>query len=176
MGFVLNGQILEKVSTGGGPRLRLTESQDRIRGATWGGDDRIIFGTATDGLFEVSGSGGAPEVLTTPDFDQGDRSHAFPAIIPGRGAVVFVISRGLRRIDGQLTVLDLATGEVTRLGLSGLAPQYVSTGHLVYATADGWVSAVPFDAESLAVTGIPAPLVEGVMVKNMGLSGFPNDI
>ena len=34
------------------------------------------------------------------------------------------------------------------------------------------MSAVPFDAESLAVTGIPAPLVEGVMVKNIGAANF----
>ena len=81
----------------------------------------------------------------------------WPFIIPGRQAVVFAISAGTPRTDGQLAVLDLNTSEVTRLGLAGVSPHYVSTGHLVYAAEDGSVRAVPFDATSLAVTGVRSP-------------------
>ena len=71
-----------------------------------------------------------------------------------------------------LAVLDLDTGAVTRLGLPGVSPHYVSTGHLVYAAEDGSVRAVPFDASSLEVTGNPVPLVEGVVVKTSGAANF----
>ena len=167
---------LQKVSIFGGSPETLTESPSNILGASWGTDDQIIFGTNADGLFRVSAGSGEPEVLTTLDPEQGETTHQWPFIIPGREAVVFVISAG-RGFDtglttGQLAVLDLNTDEVTRLGLAGVSPHYVSTGHLVYAVEDGSLRAVPFDAGSLEVTGNPVPLVEGVMVKASGAANF----
>jgi serine/threonine-protein kinase len=85
---------------------------------------------------------------------------------------VFTISAGIPLVTGQLAVLDLDTREVRRLGLAGVSPHYVSTGHLVYAVEDGSVRAVPFDVASLTVTGNPVPLVEGVVVKGTGAANF----
>ena len=99
------------------------------------------------------------------DTEQGERSHTWPSIIRGRESVLFVISTGAPLTTWQLAVLDLRTGEVTRLGLAGISPHYVSTGHLVYAAEDNSLRAVPFDATSLAVTGNPVPLIEDVVVK-----------
>ena len=91
IGFYDNSaRILQKVSILGGPPVTLTESSGAIRGATWGTDDQIIFGTGGAGLFRVSGGGGEPETLTTLDTEQGESSHRWPFIIPGREAVVFV--------------------------------------------------------------------------------------
>jgi serine/threonine-protein kinase len=73
---------------------------------------------------------------------------------------------------GELAVLDLSTSEIIRLGLPGTSPHYVSTGHLVYAAEDGSVRAVPFDVESLEVTGNPVPLVEGVAASGSGAADF----
>ena len=66
----------------------------------------------------------------------------------------------------------LVAGTVTRLGLAGVSPHYVSTGHLVYAVEGGSLRAVPFDATSLTVTGNPVPVVEGVNVKPSGAADF----
>ena len=63
---------------------------------------------------------------------------------------------------GQLAVLDLDTRDVTRLGITGTSPHYVSTGHVVYGGAGGVIRAVPFDAASLTATGDPVTLVDGV--------------
>jgi serine/threonine-protein kinase len=174
VGFVddSTGTILQKVSILGGPPVKLTESPDAILGATWGIDDQIIFGRRETGLFRVSGGGGEPEPLTTPDTEQGEVGHHWPSTIPDREAVVFVVSTGLPLLTGQLAVLDLATGDVTRLGLAGVSPRYVSTGHLVYGAEDGSVYAVPFDAASLEVTGNPVPLLEGVVTKVSGAADF----
>ena len=155
--------------------VTVTESPTSIWGASWGTDDQIIFGTVTSGLFIVPAGGGDPEVLTTPDTEQGEAHHMWPFIIPDREAVVFVISTGTGsepRADGQLAVLDLSTGEVTRLGLAGVSPRYVSTGHLVYAAEDGSLPAVPFDATLLEVTGNPVSLIQGVSVKVSGAADF----
>ena len=164
------GRVLQKVSVFGGPPVILTESEDLIIGASWGTDDRIIFGTSTGGLERVSGGGGEPEPLTTVDTEE--RNHLWPSIIPGREAVVFVINPDIPLTDGQLGVFDLETGDVTPLGLAGVSPHYVSTGHLVYGAEDGSVRAVPFDASALEVTGNPVPLVENVVVKDSGAANF----
>ena len=173
VGFVDRGFTrLQRVSILGGPPVELAEVPQPAVGGSWGTDDQIIFGTVGGGLLRVSGGGGEPETLTTLDTEQGENGHLWPSIIPGREAVVFVISTGPPLTTGQLAVLDLNTGDVTRLGLAGVSPHYVSTGHLVYAAEDGSVRAVPFDASSLAVTGNPVPLVEGVAVKGSGGANF----
>ena len=172
VGFVSSATTLQKVSIFGGPPVALTESPAGIVGASWGTDDRIIFGTGSSGLFGVSGGGGEPEVLTTLDTEEGEVYHRWPSIIPGRGAVVFVTGTGAPLTTGQLAVLDLESGGVTRLGIAGVSPRYVSTGHLVYASGDGSVRAVPFDATTFAVTGNPVPLIEGVEVKGSGAANF----
>ena len=183
VGFVdPSGTTLQKVPIIGGAPVMVAESPDEILGASWGTDDRIIFGTYESrggGLLRVSAAGGEPETLTTVDTEQGEVNHSWPSIIPDREAVVFVISAlGSRptgqagQLSGQLAVLDLDTGDVTRLGLAGFSPHYVSTGHLVYAVEDGSVRAVPFDATALEVTGTPVPLVEDVFVKSSGVTNF----
>ena len=173
IGSIATQTTLQRVSILGGPPQTLTESPAGILGASWGTNDQIIFGTRDSGLFRVSGGGGDPEPLTALDAEQGETSHTWPFIIPGRDAVVFVIATGTSPLlTGQLAVFDLATEAATPLGLPGVSPQYASTGHLVYATADGSVTAVPFDADSLKVNGDPVPLVEGVVVKPSGAADF----
>ena len=144
----------------------------QVAGASWGTDDQIIFGTFGAGLFRVSGDGGEAEALTALDEEQGELTHYWPFIIPGGEAVVFATAEGGLLASGQLAVLDLGTGEITRLGLAGTSPHYVSTGHLVYAAVDGVVRAVPFDAATLEVVGDPVPLVEGVVTKSSGAADF----
>ena len=68
-------------------------------------------------------------------------------------------------------MLALDTGTVTRLGLTGVSPHDAPSGHLVYATGDGVISAVPFDVDSLQVSGGPVPLLEGVMLRQSGAAG-----
>ena len=149
--------------------MTVAELPGALFGASWGTDDQIIFGSSA-GLFRVSGGGGEPEALTTLDTEQREDAHLLPFIIPGRE--VFVIGAGLPLTTGQLAVLDLDTGDVTQLGLAGVSPRYVSTGHLVYAVEDGSVRAVPFDVTSLEVTGSPVPLIENVVVKGTGAANF----
>ena len=163
---------LQKVSMFGRPPVTLGESPNPIFGASWGLDDEIIFGTFGAGLFQASGGDGEPEALTVLDVDQGETAHLWPFIISGRQAVLFVISTGSPLTTGQLAALELNTGEITQLGLAGVSPHYVSTGHLVYAAQDGSVRAVPFDADRLEITGNPVPLIEGISVKSSGAGNF----
>ena len=173
VGFTdMSQTFLRRVPILGGTPVTLTETQNQIFGASWGTDDWIIFGTAGAGLFRVPATGGDPEPLTTLDTDRDEGSHVWPAIIEEAHVVLFVIAAGTPPTAGQLAVLDLDTGAVTRLGVAGASPHYVPTGHVVYAVEDGSVRAVPFDAASLEVTGNPVSLIDGVMVKRSGAAAF----
>ena len=173
VGFAGSSLHLEKVSLFGGAPETLAQLPAVIGGASWGADDLIIVGMLGAGLFRVPGAGGEPEVLTTLDAEQGETAHARPSIIPNHQAVLFVIASGQPvRTSGQLAVLALETREVTRLGLAGTSPRYVSTGHLVYATEDSSVRAVPFDPGQLVVTGDPVTLVKRVVVKDNGAANM----
>ena len=173
VGFLDGLGTLRKVSIVGGPPVTLIESPDVVVGASWGADDQIIVGRLNGGLFRVPGGGGEPEFLTTLDTDQGEAGHLWPAVIPGRRAVLFVTTMSAAPLTNpQLAVLALDTGDVTRLGIDGVSPRYVSTGHLIYGVMDGTVRAVPFDVDSLEVTGSPVPLLEDVMVKISGAVNF----
>ena len=136
---------------------------------SWGEDDQIIVG-GLGGLRRVPAGGGEPEVLTISDADRGETVPGSPSIIAGANAVLFGIFTGRSVAAGssQLAVLALGTGEVSRLGLAGISPRYVVTGHLVYVALDGSLRAVPFDPDQLTVTGNPVTLVDGVLVKNLG--------
>ena len=134
-------------------------------------DDQIIVGSNA-GLLRVSADTGETESLTTVDAQRGEITHAWPFIIPDREAVLFVITTGPPLSTGQLAVFSLATGEMTPLGLAGVSPRYLSTGHLVYVTETGSISAVGFDTTALAVTGTPVPVVEGVSLQPTGAAQF----
>ena len=154
----------------GGAPTTLYRSVRQIFGASWGADGHIVFGQRGAGLLRVSADGGgAPEVLTTLDPDDGGLGHAWPYIIPGRQAVLFVMGTGVTR---QLAVVELDTRRVTTLGIEGTSPRYVRTGHLVYVGGDGTLRGVPFDVSRLEVTGTPVALVEGIMVKATGAANF----
>jgi hypothetical protein len=75
----------------------------------------------------------------------------YPSFVPGHDAVLFTAHD---EADGpkKLCVVDLSTGVVSDLGVEGRAPQYVSSGHLVWTRDDGlW--AARFDVESLRAIG-----------------------
>ena len=172
VGFISGARTLQKVSILGGAPLTVTTWTDTILGASWGTDDRIIFGTRVSGLFSVPGGGGEPEILTTLDAELGESGHLWPSIISSENAVLFVTAMGAALSTGRLAVLDLDTGEVIRLGLAGSSPHYVSTGHLVYVGEDGSLRAAPFDPKRLEVTGSPVPLIEDIAVKYTGAADF----
>ena len=166
VGFFSRDFSLRKMSVLGGPAVTLSEGGGQPHGASWGEDDRIIFSLNDNGgLRRVSAAGGEPEVLTTPDTEQGEASHRWPEILPGGRVVLFTISSGLTAEAKQVAVLNLDTGEQTVLIPVGSNPRYSPTGHIVYGTG-GTLRAVPFDFDRLDVSGDPVPVLEGVMTKD----------
>jgi serine/threonine-protein kinase len=173
IGFVdrISGHVLKKVAVTGGPAVTLaTLDTGGPSGATWGPDDTIIVATASvaTGLQRVAAAGGLITVLTRPDRAQGEADHFWPEMLPGGRAVLFTITALTGGLDAaQVAVLDLQTGMRRILVRGGSHAHYVSSGHLVYATA-GTLRAVPFDLARLETRGTPVPVVPDVVTTGNG--------
>ena len=169
VGFVAEDEnSMQKVSILGGPPVTICELPADLRGASWGQDDVIIFGTASDGgLMRVSGAGGEPETITTPQ----EGRHVRPDILPGGAGVLFTIDRGPGLGNEDVALLNMDTGEHHVIIPGGTDARYLPTGHIVYGV-DGTLRAVAFDLSSLEITSDPVPVVEDVLVKSSGAANF----
>ena len=75
-------------------------------------------------------------------------------------------------LNSRILILEIETGDVRELVASGNQPRYVSTGHLIYGHGDGALMGVPFDVETLQVTGAPVTLLPSLAVFGGGASQF----
>jgi serine/threonine-protein kinase len=142
-----SGGWLQKIAVVGGAPVLLTESPNPL-GVRWDQDDTIIY-SQSGRIRRVSADGGDPEWL-------GENAGALaPQLLPDGTTVLFESVN-----DGQIAVRARESDTPTIL-FAGQRPTYLSTGHLVYVQ-DGVLSAVPFDAGTLKVTGRAVPLTEGV--------------
>lgn len=175
LGFTDGGQI-KKVAIGGGPVTSIAAIDAPTgRGAAWGQDGTIVFGTTNGrtGLLRVSENGGVPEVLTRPDPSRGEADHFWPEWLPDGRAVLFTIAARSGGLDAsKVAVLDLASGTTTVL-FAGSHAFYVPltpsapTGHLLFATR-GTMWAVPFDPAQRKVQGNPQVVLRDVVTMASG--------
>ena len=157
LGFWVAGQ-LKKVAVSGGAPVSLADLPTRPRGASWGADDMILYGQP-DGIMQVPGASGRPELLIA--VEEGEAIYG-PQMLPGGEWVLFTLSAGGDSPDeAQIVTQSVTTGERTMLIDGGLDGRYLPTGHLLYFL-NGVLLAVPFDVGSRQVVGGPVPLVEGV--------------
>ncbi len=160
LGFFAN-QKLKKISVRGGAAQTLADAT-LSNGASWRSQGTIAFSAATSSfLQQVPEAGGEPQELT--HLEAGEVSHRWPEFLPGGKAMLFAASTSsFSWSNSRIAVQSIGTGARQYLQQAGSQPHYASSGHLVYAQGST-LMAVPFDAQSLAVTGPAAPVVEGVL-------------
>jgi Tol biopolymer transport system component len=163
LAFFVSGK-LKKVAVSGGAPQTICDAGGGFFGATWGPDDTIVFApTFREGLSKCAASGGARQVLTTPDKAKHEKSHRWPQFLPGGRAVLFnIISVDVPSFDdARIAVLALDTGQIRILLDGGTNPRFVPTGHLMYVRGASLI-AVPFDPRRLEITGQSIPVLDGV--------------
>ncbi len=167
-----DGPALKKVSIAGGAPITICQVQGQSRGASWGDDNSIVFGTTdtATGLFRVSASGGELAELTTPDPAKGEPDHWYPSVLPGGRGVLFTITARNAASRAQVAVLDPKTGQHKTL-TRGSQAEFVQGGHLLYVASET-LHAVRFDLERLEVLGDPVPLVDGVWTAGGGAANY----
>ncbi|HJS48273.1 MAG TPA: hypothetical protein VJ773_09835, partial [Gemmatimonadales bacterium] len=167
---------IQVVSLSGGPPVTVLDSA--VGGAVaWGPDDHLYFLHPTEPeVYRVSAAGGRPELVTRLQGPAG-AAYDWPAILPnGKGIILTVGPRRTSTTPGTSTgdrlsvqAFDLETG-ASRGAVTGAFGRYAPTGHLVYATLDRVLLAAPFDQGSLAFTGRPVAMLEGVDVRSEGIT------
>ena len=141
---------------GGVPRVL----HQPIRGYPhWGDDGNVYFMDAgTGGISRIPGGGGLVERITERQ-DGEDTPHYNPIFVAEGDAVLFAVNVGE---TPQIQSVDLSSGEVGVLVVGGARPHYTRTGHLVYLTPQGDLTAAPFDPSNMVLTGAGVPVIRGV--------------
>jgi serine/threonine-protein kinase len=138
-------------------------------GGLWREDGTILFYGANGApVQKVAAAGGKPQPAV-PALRQNGREVSVPAYWPQAlpdGSLLVQSDAP----DGTPVAanLDLKTGEMTPLAITGLFPKYTSTGHIVYLREDATLMAVPFDAARRVTTGPAVALLEDVSVTGNG--------
>lgn len=163
-----SGNELRKIQVDGGNPVTLT-TVERPSGAAWPViDELIVF--QQDGFqfrrVKASGSGETSVLL--------ESQFGAPSMLPDGKWVVGHLG------SGQLAMMSLADTSmlaITRRGvvpldsvhlddlLIGYSPKYVRSGHLVFGSGDGGLTALPFDPVGRRVLGGPVPVVSGVRIE-----------
>ena len=148
---------LRKINLLGGRPIDLAPAQDR-RGLVWNTDGYIYFAPQSNsGIVRVSETGGPVEPVTELDEGRRERTHRWPALLPGGKALLFTSDTFQSTEyydDARIEVVDLETGQrkVVLEGSSRAA--WFASGHLLFAR-DGSLFAAPFDLDRLQTTGNP---------------------
>ena len=159
---------LRKAPVGGGAPVTLADDVPAL-GGSWGDDDRIVIG-GMGNLLRVPATGGPPEAVLPPEAVADLAVCSAPQVLPGSRALLFT---ELSTTGGPvLKAVSLAAAEpeprVVATGVAGAT--YTPTGHLLIQEATRLtpgrlgggattLTAAPFDAERLELTGAPVPVV-----------------
>ncbi len=159
IGF-FSGGSLEKVSSDGGPPVRLCEAP-RVLGACWGDDGFIYFAPA--GLPEirrVPEEGGTPAVVVKAASGEAVASFRWPDALPGGKTILFTTSSAhFLEQHYRTEAYSLSSGKRVVLSDDAADARYLAPGYLVFTRGNVLMGA-PFDPKGLKLAGPAVPLIE----------------
>ena len=156
IGFFTNAKL--KIISASGGRAETVADAPSGRGAVWTRSNVIIFAPDAGGpLFRVSPNGGTPEAVTvTRCREKGIRASLSHAPAGRRALPVCGASRQERQVSTSLPARSPTSSRKLVASLEA-APVYAEPGWLLYAR-QGVLTALPFDARALQITGDPVIL------------------
>jgi serine/threonine-protein kinase len=171
------GPELLIASVSGGPPIAVTRVTG-VAGASWGSDGFIYAdaqgGTFGGGLFRMPAKRAATaEPFTVLDSTKSEIDHVWPDVLPNGKAVLFTVVLGTRQGESTgyaIAVAEIPSGKHRILLQDAMHAVYVSSGYLLYATADRVLMAVPFDEKSLRITGDATPVADSIRVFGWGVA------
>ena len=146
IGFFARGKLRKAPVSGGAPVDRLRRADPARRRLGFGRHDRASRRRRPAASSVVSAFGGEPRPLTKADVAARERSHRWPAALPGGKAVLFSTQlSGSDYDEGIVEAVELATGKRTVVHKGGAFPRWAPSGHVLFARK-GTIYAVAFDA------------------------------
>ena len=159
IGFSAGGKY-NQISVQGGAVIPLADLP--FAGAGWSEDGGIVTSGST-GLIRIPPGGGAPTKVM--ELANGEFAAAYPQVLPGGKAVLFVSYVTLSADKASVEVVTLADGHRKTLVPGGTSARYLPTangsGHLIYTNKET-LFAVPFDLNRLEVRGTAVPVLDDV--------------
>ena len=112
-------------------------------------------------LHEVPARGGEPQLLFEPETSERGSGNSGPHFLPSESGVRSIVYTVGSRIDREIVVKNLETGEREVLA-EGAFPVYSPSGHILYQTAllSPGLWALPFSLETLKSVGEAFPIAE----------------
>ena len=157
VGFFAKGE-LKRIPISGGPAQTLAAATADVRGASWGGDDRIVFAPTFFGpLMQVSASGGKATPATKLDKGRNEGTHRWPSFLPDGRHFLYYAAPATGMEPGEIFVGDIGSGSVKHITQSSSLAVYASPGYLIFARGSTLV-AQPFNAKGLEIQGEATPL------------------
>jgi hypothetical protein len=165
VGFFSPGK-LRKIAVDGGRPIDLADAT-LDRGAVWCPDGSIVFAPSpTGGLFRLPAGGGAPVALT--EVGAGERTHRWPAVLPGGAEVAFtvgVVGQPGDYEESRIDVVELASGRRRPL-LTGASMVRFTANGIVLLARQGQVLATP-------LAGLSPATVESAKQVLKNVAGVP---
>jgi serine/threonine-protein kinase len=163
------------VPVDGGSPITVTDTPTGLSGASWGSDDFIyVDGSGPSSLLRIEAKRGAkPEQFTELDTASREVDHTWPDVLPNGKGVLFTVTFNGRNVEERgishaIAVADIPSGKHRVIVDDAMYPRYASSGHLLYVTKSRTLMAVPFDQNSMTVTGKPIVLTEGMRLGLLG--------
>ena len=157
------GNVLRKISVDGGQTTTLGETGGAVPyGLAWS-ESGVIYIGSFSGLYSVAESGGPPTPVAGVNATGPRMGRRWPLLLPGGKAIAY--ARGNGSSDaGRLSVLELATGEITDHDLPVETPLGLIDDRLVYISLVGAVMAVRVNVSTGDPLGEPVLIEDGVLV------------
>ncbi len=160
-----NARELQKVAVSGGSPITIcTLSSTGFYGGDWSPDDTIVFVPDYNaGLWTVPARGGTPRPLLETDPEHDRVVYVDPEVLPDGQGVLFTMASGRAIVaqDQDIAVLRPGAHEPQVLVRGGSNARYLPAGQIVYVRAGALLS-VGFDLSTLAVTGTPIAVMDGL--------------
>jgi len=158
--FIDNGQ-LKRIRVEGGQFQTLNEAITVVRSGFSSFDDNLIYSNIGDGKLykQILSTGETSKIEVNED---GGRFYSWPRILPDYAHLLVTSSDNATSVgDGNIQVIGLESGVAKTLIRTASNAQYVNSGHIVFIR-DAALWAVPFDLESLTLSGAQVPVIQGI--------------
>ena len=169
VGFFAN-QVMQIVSLKGGPPITVTDSLISIAGASWGRDGFIYADGGWPGQSRTGRgeAGRGAEVVYHAGHGSGEVDHTWPDVLPNGKGVLFTDAFTAKNASAKTTfaiaVAEIPSGKHRVIVNDAMYARYAASGNLLYVTTKRTLMVVPFDQNSMKVTGEPTALIEGMRV------------
>jgi Tol biopolymer transport system component len=166
--FAANGRLTKIDIQGGPPQTLPVDGSGGLNGAAWNRDGEIVLGRFRSGpLMRMAASGGTATPVTA--LGDGETHHRWPQFLPdGRRFLYLRVSSDPGTMGVYVGSLDARPDEQSRVRVlaSDRQAYYAASpdggpGHLIFVRESA-LMAQPFDPDTLALSGDPVAIAQGV--------------